>query len=390
MNFFRKIYALILVSCSLYSGDNYLYLTNPSTGSIVVFNIDNPASPTYITTNTNPNLMDPLVLGRFFGNHLYTANDSGMSFSIFDINNLQNPVYLNSVMNAMFVNATGVVGIGNYLYVSSLGNNQILIYDASVDPVNPTYVSTFTSPGNFNGPGGFARYGNYLYVSNNAASNMNVITVLDVSNPASPAFVTNISNANVSGPTGITVKGTYFYVANTGGGDLSVFNLDPNPLNPTYIMNFGMGNVAIPQDITVFDTYLYVTQAGQPGLAIFDLTNPTNPTFLTTFMNPNLTDTAGVAYVTYASEGVVLVSKYESDIYQKGCYVEVSWSASSSSPVRYSIVRDGKEVGSVSASTLSFNDFGTTCCGTAYNYIVYAVDASGTQSQVGSGSITVQ
>jgi len=171
----------------------------------------------------------------------------------------------------------------------------------------------------------------------------NGLVIVNVSNPASPSFMTRLF-CRGSGE-GIYISGIFAYMAN-GYHGLQIIDIT-NPTNPTllgsydtpgfaydvfvdgnnaYVADYGSGlqviDIANPANpilagscdtpyracgVFVDGTYVYVAD-GNSGLQIIDITNPTNPTLLGSH------DTPGYAYNVFVDGNNAYVADYGSGL----------------------------------------------------------------------------
>lgn len=152
---------------------------------------------------------------------------------------------------------------GQYAYVL----DHLSIIDVS-DPANPAFAG---NPGTVGDE--ICVSGNYAYIAR-CLSPRGTFTVVNVANPASASVVGNLS-AGVAGPSGVQVRGNYAYVPGTD--TLYVINLQyaTNPQISKAIYAAKLGGGACLGDIDIADNYAYVIKS---GIAIFDVTNAADPT----------------------------------------------------------------------------------------------------------------
>jgi hypothetical protein len=104
----------------------------------------------------------------------------------------------------------------------------------------------------------------------------NNFAIVDVSNPASP-FLRGQVTPNVSSITGLEVWGNYAYCAGQSNG-LVVINVT-NPNSPSWVTNLGLAAAA--RDVAVYDTLVGVATA--TNVTLVGVSNPATPHILTTY-----------------------------------------------------------------------------------------------------------
>jgi len=243
---------------------------------------------------------------------------------IFDIANPNNPVLASrynptpnqQMLEALVKNKIGYFGSGNSGGVHVVNLN---------DPYNPVLITVInaTNGGGYNTIHEILIDGNFLYETD---SRTPTIKVINISNPAAPVFVRNIttndsrfihavhiaggrlfcsgwggtteiydiSNVGTQQPPLIgtvnsgsnshsswtTEDGKYLYNARElFNGDLRVYDIQ-NPANPVLVKTINADSLGInaicPHNPVVKGNLLYVSWY-QAGLQVFDITNPANP-----------------------------------------------------------------------------------------------------------------
>lgn len=304
------------------------------------------------------------------GNYLYVAGAGGATacsntpgsaigceLKVFNISNPASPTYIagadSSGSSGSGTSATGLSQVfisGNYLYVTLAAGNgtacsntagsglgcELKIFDVST-PNSPTYIAGIDSSGLVgSGTGNNPATGipfvsnNYLYMPTNASStacsntpgvaNGCELKIYDVSNPAAPTYVAGIDGTgrigagignSVAGSV-VFVSGNYAYLATTGssggcsnssggatGCEVQIYDVS-DPTAPVYkggidtsgSINSGSSSTGV---IGMFITgnYLYIVTSGNAtacsntaGSAIgcefkiFDVSDPLNPTYI--------------------------------------------------------------------------------------------------------------
>lgn len=172
--------------------------------------------------------------------------------------------------------------VGNYLYVINMdGTGPMTIVDIS-DPASPAVVGSVGNA-SMNAARDIRVVGRYAYV----ASFTDTVTIIDVANPASPTVVGSVTDATLLDQAhGIEVQGKYAYVAATNGvaanGYLTVVDIS-NPAAPAVVANLNHANLRDAKQVDINGRYAYVSSGatGQPGgLVIVDILNPLSPTYV--------------------------------------------------------------------------------------------------------------
>jgi len=147
------------------------------------------------------------------------------------------------------------------------GYGSLGIVDAS-DPAALSLLGVLGPIAELSGNSGVDVLGSYAFTCSYAADKLSVI---DVSDPASPTLVTQIS---ITEPRFIRIKDSYAYVTRLGG--LSVVDLS-DPLAPTVVAELGLPWAPGPWRLCLHDSYAYVTGRYDDSLGVIDISDPLNP-----------------------------------------------------------------------------------------------------------------
>ncbi len=211
------------------------------------------------------------------GDYAYVAG-SGPLFEelmVVEISDPAAPRHVGGVYN-LYGDAVGVAVSGNYAYVP-VETQGVDVINIS-NPATPSWVSNYEPPGSDSALH-VAVSGNYAYVAYAYAG----LLVLNISNPAS---LTRVGACDTSGyARRVAVSGSYAYVADDTAG-LQVLNIS-NPAAPTRIGGYDTSGNAY--GVAVSGDYAYVADYGA-GLQIISISDPAAPTRVGGY------DTIGHAY----------------------------------------------------------------------------------------------
>jgi hypothetical protein len=154
---------------------------------------------------------------------------------------------------------------GNYAYVTNGEAGQLQVYDIS-DPANLVLVGSSYMPDYSGMARGVYVSGNYAYVAAYSAG----LAVYDISDPTNPILLGSCDTPGDA--VRVFVSGNYAYVAD-GYSGLQVFNIS-TPANPTLVGSFGMSGYA--NGVYVSGNYAYVTNYFS-GLQVINVSNPAHP-----------------------------------------------------------------------------------------------------------------
>ena len=306
----------------------YALVTSVIDAGMQIIDITNPAVPTAVSSITDGDIFDRLQGARgisivTIGASIYalvTANfDNGVQ--IIDITNPAVPTAVSSIIDATAINgsafdeldgATGIttikIGSATYALVAAERDDGVQIIDIT-DPAVPTAVSSITDATTRNGSAfdeldgatdiTVVKIGLSTYALV-AADTDDGIQIIDISNPAVPTAVTSVTDdfGQLDGASDITTVqiGTSIYALVAAIGDSSVQIIriaesqskvvatPENPLAVTFVTDdFGgfdqLGGTRSISTVTIHSSiYALVAADTDDGIQIIDITNPENPT----------------------------------------------------------------------------------------------------------------
>jgi chitodextrinase len=240
-------YAFVVARNS--NGGSYPNYTNDNGAgnSLTVFDVHNPAQPTYVGQVYS----DTKLFGAYgiavSGRYAYVAyqgvivgspstpRTSKGGFSVIDITDPSGPTIVGNLDNNNLTGsntnalsgADGVGVSGNDAYVAAWGKNAITVIDIS-NPASPTIVTSLVDPTHLNEPSDVAVSGSHLFVSDYGSAG---VTAVDISNPTSPSVAGYTSATQLAGAYRIKVAGSYAYVAGSISNTLATVNVS-NPAAP--------------------------------------------------------------------------------------------------------------------------------------------------------------
>ena len=127
--------------------------------------------------------------------------------------------------------ANSVFVQGNYAYVVSSEDDGFQVIDIS-NPASPTGVGQLTNGGGvaLNQPRGVFVQGNYAYVASEFSNALQVIDISDPTNPVGAGQLANGAGLALDGAFSVSVQGNYAYVASFNDDGLQVIELGQNSL----------------------------------------------------------------------------------------------------------------------------------------------------------------
>lgn len=270
--------------------NNYAYVTGSNDFWLQIFDVSNKTKPALVEIKGGYFISTTVV-----GNYLYDATYNGLN--IFDVSNKTIPTLVGSVIPVPCMAVSDSTVVGNYAYVTGIGNmgcgiEGLLIVDVS-NKTNLTIVGNIALR-NFQA---ITIVGNYAFVGESSTG----LQIIDVSNITNPTFLGSVSipDYNFCYPCShrIEVVGNHAYIS--GSNVLSIIDVN-NKTNPTTV-----GTIATsPNAFTVVGNDVYI--AGNTGLEIFSITTllSGNPQLINRGTLPlklTVTDTLGETLSSYFS-----------------------------------------------------------------------------------------
>ena len=225
-------------------------------------------NPFTITSSSGASLLQILANGNI---GIGTSTPTQKLSVVGNISNLvdSRTVLVEVATTSVGDNPTSVFVSGKYAYVANASANTMSIVDVT-NPASPIQVGT-ASVGNL--PFSVYVSGRYAYVANYTSNN---ISVVDISNPALPVQVSTVAVG--TSPQTVYVSGRYAYVANSGSDSISVVDIS-NPLAPVQIATASVG--VAPASIYVSGRYAYVANYTSNTMSVVDISNPASPAQVT-------------------------------------------------------------------------------------------------------------
>ena len=148
---------------------------------------------------------------------------------------------------------------GTFLQTSISPTSAGSISDGSLNTTRSVYVS-----------------GKYAYV---AASEADSLTIVDVSDPSSPAIAGSVSDGGVllDGARSVYVSGEYAYVAAFTAGSLTIVDVS-DPSDPSFAGSVRDIQLDGARSVYVSGKYAYVAASSADRLTIVDVSDPSAPT----------------------------------------------------------------------------------------------------------------
>ena len=257
---------------------NYAYVISFTDNSLSIFNISNPAAPSFagkILNGAPPALLQCYAMA-LVGNYIIVPAINQARLTVIDVSNPAAPAYAGQ--SAVVVSPFRIIIQGKYAFVSSKsGFEDFTIWDISALPVI-TLVKDGIGTGDK--PEDLFIQGNFLY---EACFTTNSLKIWNIKNLANPVLVGSISGAgapnHLQGASALLVDGNYAYV--TGWSEASLVIVDiSNPTNPT-LASALIGTVPFPLSsgnwLYKVGNYVFVGAVGSDSVTVVNVSNPAAP-----------------------------------------------------------------------------------------------------------------
>ena len=148
--------------------------------------------------------------------------------------------------------------------------------------INVNFVDADTTGALLQRPSNVFVSGNYLYVASGSSNSVNSLEILDISNPALPAHVGNLSNGDAGTgiyiPSSLFVEGNYAYITSPSVHTMEIVDVSDRtqPVHLTTVTNESVGGFARPHSVMVRGNYAYVL-TGNSTIFVLDVSNPAKP-----------------------------------------------------------------------------------------------------------------
>ena len=282
--------------------------------AVQIIDITDPTSPTAVATlqnSTNFEIDDPVDIAIYEGGNggiyaIITAHNSN-TVHIIDITDPTNPVVVAAILNDEDYTLYGASGFtiyedNNSIYaiVPAHFGDAVQIIDVT-DPTSPAAVATIQDGDNFelDGPGVVGIYNDedngsiYAIV---AVYDSNMVQIIDVTDPTSPAAVATIrdgDNFELDGPWGVAIyeddNNAYAMIIARLGNAVQIIDIT-DPTSPAAVatirddVDFELDG---PADIIVYEDdegnlYAIVSALNSDAVQIIDISDLTNPAAVAT------------------------------------------------------------------------------------------------------------
>ena len=274
---------------------NFAYLVDITQRGLVAVDVSDPANPVKVGFVSPDNIPDKLTPSISFwsvracSNYLCIAAFN-YGLAVLDVSNPAQPTFARGYKAA---SASGLASKGNIVYlVDDISGVYVLDLTAPGHPSKvgllPTNVGEFEFSPMESTQRGMTAQGNLVFVTDPAYG----LTLVDVSNPTSPARVGHYQTPLPDVLFEVRVVGNYAYVVGRNSGFRVVDVSDPTaPREVYYDDSRKDGYTQSPTGLVVEGKYAYISDANYP-FHMYDVSNPHKPAELGAVYDPRHPDGA--------------------------------------------------------------------------------------------------
>lgn len=264
---------------------NYAYVTNFADNSFSIYNVSNPASPTFVSEIVNNGwtirLQWPTWLVKN-GNYVYVASNTSDALQIINVSNPAAPTAAWQVVDATNLNWIRWLAISwNYLYTTNDVRDSLRIFNITT-PTAPVLTGTLRDATNLNWARWIKIVWNYAYI---AWYDWDRFTSVNISNPAAPVLGGSITDAaNLNWAWDVEIVWNYAYVSAYLNASVRIINIT-TPTAPTAVWNISGWSYTLtnPRDLLAVWNNLYMTAYIWDTINVADISNPAAPTYVTKY-----------------------------------------------------------------------------------------------------------
>ncbi|MEP6925241.1 MAG: FG-GAP-like repeat-containing protein [Pyrinomonadaceae bacterium] len=265
---------------------NLAVMGSYGTRGAYIFDVSNPDAPV-LKAWYNPSPQQQFLEAVIVGNRAYFGSGNGDGVHIVDLSNPSNPVLLGKINPSTVPNSFSTIHEitvdGDYLYenLNNLSDRRIKVINIS-NPAQPVFVRDIT-PNDVRWIHAVHIRNGKMYTSGwGDSSNPGLVEIYDITNieAAAPRLLGQVASGTNTHSTWTSEDGNYLYVCREFfDGELRVYDIRnvAQPVLTKVIKAADLGiNAICPHNPMVKGDKLYVGWY-QAGLQVFDLANPADP-----------------------------------------------------------------------------------------------------------------
>lgn len=271
---------------------NLAYLPCREGKRLTICSIADPAHPSVISSFTHTEL-GPAAGFAISADTIYLTSQSNHKLLIIDASEESNLRLVSSVR-------IGPPGKGilykvayqaSYCYVAHLTEKKLFVVDVK-NPRKPGVIASVAVTTDNDGPFSVLPHGEHVLVGT-IFGKRNRLAVVDIRNPRKPQLATQVFGPIVGHASGEVID-DHFFAVNWAESAFLVFDVADiaAPKLVAQLVDKRLGN---PNRCAVMGDRAYLPMVEGDGVAVVDISDPMNPRFLSSFRDPILDKTYGVA-----------------------------------------------------------------------------------------------
>ncbi|MBN1346952.1 MAG: hypothetical protein JXQ73_29955 [Phycisphaerae bacterium] len=260
---------------------------------LTICSIKNPTEPKVVSSFTHPDLDQAAGLA-VDGTTAYVASQGNHRLLVLDVRDKSAVRLIASVV----VGSPEVRGVlykvayrDGYCYVAHQAEKKLFVVDVR-DPRRPVVVGSAVVTTEDDGPFSVLVCDGYV-LTGTLFGRRNRLAVVDVRSPVRPRLITQVLDPAISQLSGDLVGHRYFTVAWDRNAFL-VFDLR-DPAHPKLESKLVDERLGQPNRCVVTGDRAYLPMVKGDGVAVVDVTDPRQPRFVSSFRDPVMRKTYGVA-----------------------------------------------------------------------------------------------
>ena len=272
---------------------DYAYLPCREGERLTICSIADPANPTVISSFTHPQLKHAAGFA-IHDDTIYLASQSNQRLLVVDAADKSALRLLGSVRLGESEKGVlyKVAYRAGHCYVAHQTEKKLFVVDVRA-PSHPVVVGSVAVTTGDDGPFSVMLHGNYALVGT-IFGNRNRLAVVDIEDPAKPRLHTQVFDPAIGQISG-EIVGDLYFTANWDRNAFLVFDVS-DPSNPKLAAKLVDERLGKPNRCVVAGDRAYLPMVQGDGVAVVDIADPMNPKFLTSFQDPVLKKTYGVAF----------------------------------------------------------------------------------------------
>ena len=232
---------------------------------------------------------------KFHGDYIYVSSfhsDVGITVFHYDLENPTEAYRYNE-----YGKVTELKFLGNLMYVLTW-NNGFLIYDVT-DPLDPIKLSQTSLSGHNNE--GLDIKGDYLYIRSNGS-----LKTFNISDPSNPYFVNSITHSHPRSDIKVYNDILIYTGYNLADGGIHIYDIS-NPQNPTHLSTTDLNSYARSFEVYQSDSslFLYLACVDDDAIHVYSLDDPENPVLVSVISNEF---TIGANSLQISNKSLVLIN----------------------------------------------------------------------------------